>query len=396
MKKLIVFIITAVICISTAFGAFASTDGDVVNILEPQGLMDIADEFYDFPSEAGVTDVMDIAAKNLKVAKAYRFFFSEDTYDAYTDAYKELRKSKSVEAANVYMEAWQNLTQDKKFADCAWYLWEDDNMPMLDGEELTEEDFKGAAVQDNIEYRPFVIKYLLDDPSAAKGDLLINAGGERANENEGYPVAEMFNSLGYNCFVVCRRCLPYTYEDKAMDLQRAIRMVKYQAQQEGWGGQDMIAAVGSSAGGIVILGITNVLYGYNTPNVFDTDYVPDEIDSINCDLDAVVTVYFGGTEIEEDEGVPDYAKPEFLYNEENPNWPATYLCSGDEDNYGAQGTAEKIYNQIKDTVPAELNIISGAGHGFGIGDEEIPETFNWPYEADEFMQENLGHSTANN
>ncbi|MBQ9031529.1 MAG: hypothetical protein IJ106_08795 [Parasporobacterium sp.] len=75
-------------------------------------------------------------------------------------------------------------------------------------------------------------------------------------------------------------------------------------------------------------------------------------------------------------------------NEENPNWPAMFLCSGTDDNFGAHVTAQKIYDQIQGRIPAQLRLYEGAKHGFGIGTDEFPETFGWPYEADIFFQEN--------
>ena len=49
--------------------------------------------------------------------------------------------------------------------------------------------------------KPFLVPYLVEDQLAAKGNMIVIAGGgysSRGNAMEGYPIAEAFQDLGYN------------------------------------------------------------------------------------------------------------------------------------------------------------------------------------------------------
>jgi dienelactone hydrolase len=166
-----------------------------------------------------------------------------------------------------------------------------------------------------------------------------------------------------------------------MDCQRAIRVIRYYAKQEEWGGQDMIAACGWSGGGATILGSIRKCFGYNTPTVYDSDYVPDEIDAVSSDLDAALIIY--GAYNADGEGT---------YVGDNPNLPAFYINHGTGDDTIPYTNAQELYDLVSTRVPAKLTFVEGAPHGYGVGSEEFPDSSTWPTEADEFMQANLGQS----
>ena len=84
--------------------------------------------------------------------------------------------------------------------------------------------------------KPFLVPYLVEDQSTAKGNMIVIAGGgysSRGNAMEGYPIAEAFRDLGYNAYVLQRRVAPYNNDDIVMDMQRAVRVNQYNA--ESWG-----------------------------------------------------------------------------------------------------------------------------------------------------------------
>ena len=62
-------------------------------------------------------------------------------------------------------------------------------------------------------------------------------------------MAEELSKLGYQSFVVDYRLRPYTQEEGALDLARAVRFVRSHAEGYGIEEQD-IAVMGFSAGGI--------------------------------------------------------------------------------------------------------------------------------------------------
>lgn len=85
------------------------------------------------------------------------------------------------------------------------YLWGDDMPVTTLAEDLQFPlvNYEGESVYDNADFQPFLIPYLLDDPSSAKGTIIVASGGgntSRSNPVEAYAVCPEFNKLGYNCF----------------------------------------------------------------------------------------------------------------------------------------------------------------------------------------------------
>ena len=71
-----------------------------------------------------------------------------------------------------------------------------------------------------------------------------------------------------------------------MDMQRAIRMIRYYGEKENYGGLDMVATMGWSGGGGTIMGTLQTAYGDISPaDLSLTEYVPDEIDAVSSDMD---------------------------------------------------------------------------------------------------------------
>lgn len=101
------------------------------------------------------------------------------------------------------------------------YLWEEGNMPAV-----TQYTQNNGQYADNPDFRPYVVTFPVPEGTAVKGAVLINAGGAfqfRSDQMEGTPVAEELSKLGYQSFVVNYRLRPYTQEEGALDLARAVR-----------------------------------------------------------------------------------------------------------------------------------------------------------------------------
>lgn len=151
-----------------------------------------------------------------------------------------------------------------------------------------------AESYDNADMKPFLVPYLVEDQLAAKGNMIVIAGGgysSRGNAMEGYPIAEAFQDLGYNAYVLQRRVAPYSQEDTWLDMQRAVRYLRYNADSLGLGGMDCIAASGFSGGSGTILGEVANLYGDVQPTLYDADYASDAVDQMSADLDVVCPLY---------------------------------------------------------------------------------------------------------
>ena len=356
-------------------------------LLEPTGnVYDLYDYLWDIPANATDEEFSKYAVRNFKIVQSIEPMVTEESYFNLYGASVRLKQNRDG-AREDFLAALADLDLETSMADGVYFLWNEDNMPTVDGESFTEEELDNGPL-DGYGFIPLLVKCMLDDPATAKGNIIVVSGGamtNRSNSGEAYPAIGVFNDLGYNVFVLQRRIRPYSDEDIFMDMQRAIRIVRYYAEKEGWGGQDMIAACGWSGGAATVMGAVNNLYGDLNPTKYDSDYVPDEIDAVNSDLDVALPIYGGSLND----------------NGENKNLPAIYTCVGSEDNVvGVDGTT-KLYQAALDRgVNAAMNVFEGAGHGFGVGQEGAlkgtPECATWPGIADAFMQANLGYSTRLN
>ena len=146
---------------------------------------------------------------------------------------------------------------------------------------------------DDPDFRPYMTFYPVPEGTEIKGAVLVNSGGAfayRSNENEGGPTAEDLSRLGYQSFLVDYRVSPYTQEEGALDLARAVRFVRAHAIEYGIDEKD-IAVMGFSAGGILsgeeLLNYDGMVNG----RTLDKRYVPDALDDVSADAAAAGMIY---------------------------------------------------------------------------------------------------------
>ena len=144
---------------------------------------------------------------NYKLIRNVPTAYQAESWDAYTatantllnidpDNIDDVSKS-MIDNAVAQREA---LVQDAPAADCMWYIWGD---APATAETVEVSDFT-AESYDNADMKPFLVPYLVEDQLAAKGNMIVIAGGgysSRGNAMEGYPIAEAFQDLGYNAYV---------------------------------------------------------------------------------------------------------------------------------------------------------------------------------------------------
>lgn len=256
-------------------------------------------------------------------------------------------------------EARQQLVQIASAEDCMWYIW-GENIPMAEAADSLE--FTNAD-EDNEDFIPYLVPYLLEDQSQVKSNLIVVAGGgygSRNNNGEGYPIAKAFNQRGFNAFVLQRRVAPYSAEDVWMDMQRSIRYLRHYGEALGIGGLDNISAAGFSGGSATILGTIVNLYGDVQPTIYDETYVPDEVDAENSDLDVAFLIYGPNW-------YPTHDDEYVGFIGDNENLPAMYIACGEDDATGAPLDCLTLYASVLDKTVAELHIFANVGHGFGVG-----------------------------
>lgn len=251
------------------------------------------------------------------------------------------------------------------------YLWPEGKVPTVT--EYTENT--NYMYADMPDFEPYMLEMLVDEGVEVKGAVVIAAGGGhlfRSNVEEAYEVSLALNELGYQCFIVNYRIDPYTDEESALDIARAVKIVRSNAAKYGVE-ENKIATAGFSYGGIVTSLAGDIYAGDVNASVLVSDYVPDEIDAVSSDMNAYLAIY---------SVVPDEVT--------NENFPATFFAYG-----GADATlwdwGFNSYLTLREmNIPVEIHTFSGVPHGFGAGrhaDTTLYDTAaNWPALADVFMQ----------
>lgn len=245
------------------------------------------------------------------------------------------------------------------------YLWEEGNAPAQ-----TEYTVNNGGYSDDPDFRPYLTSYPVPEGTEIRGAVLICPGGAfqfRSDQPEGVDVAEALSALGYQSFVVDYRLRPYTQQEGALDLARAVRFVRAHAEEYGIDPQD-IAVMGFSAGGILSGEMLLNFDGNTLPTVLDPDYQPDELDQASADAAACGMIYsfYGRLSV----GTTDV---ELL---RAGNLPPTFYC---------YGTRDPFYNQFlangdaaeQAGVEVERLQLDGFPHGFGASGDWIPAYDQW-------------------
>lgn len=245
------------------------------------------------------------------------------------------------------------------------YLWEDGNVPAQ-----TEYTENTGGYFDDPDFRPYLTSYPVPEGMEIKGAVLICPGGAfqfRSDQPEGVDVAEALSALGYQSFVVDYRLRPYTQQEGALDLARAVRFVRAHAQEYGIDEQD-IAVMGFSAGGILSGEMLLNFDGGVQPTALDPDYHPDNLDEVSTNAAACGMIYsfYGRLSV----GTTDV---ELL---RSGNLPPTFYC---------YGTRDPFYNQFlanadaaeEAGVSVERLQLDDMPHGFGTSGGWIPTYDRW-------------------
>lgn len=246
------------------------------------------------------------------------------------------------------------------------YLWEEGNVPAVT--EYTENP--SGRYFDDPDFRPYIVTFPVPEGTEVKGAVLLCAGGAfqyRSDENEGTPVAQALSELGYQSFVVNYRLRPYTQEEGALDLARAVRFVRQNAEAYGIEPDD-IAVMGFSAGGILAGEMLLHWDGLVNGSELDPDYVPDALDGVSADAAACGMIYafYGRLSV----GSTDV---EALRAGE---LPPTFYCYGTEDPFYRQFLANADAVEAAG-VPVERVELKGMPHGFGIQGGWLPAYDQW-------------------
>lgn len=245
------------------------------------------------------------------------------------------------------------------------YLWNGDNVPTETVYTENDNDYF-----DDPDFRPYMTVYDVPEGVDVKGAMLVSPGGAflfRSEITEGSNVAEAFAKLGYVSFVVHYRIDPYTEEESGIDIARAIRYVRYYADDYGIS-RNNINVVGFSAGGIAN-GHAVLEFGDNiNGTVLDDSYTPDEIDEVNATPNAVIMAYSFYGRL----SVADLNSSTF----EDFDLPPTFYVYGTEDPFYSQFNSQvDLLNSLDKNI--ESIVLDNYPHGFGASGDWVDDVDNW-------------------
>ena len=233
------------------------------------------------------------------------------------------------------------------------YLWEEGNVPAQT--EFTE---NMTGYYDSYDFRPYVTAIPVREGTPVKGAVVLLAGGAfqvRGNYTDTLPTAAHLRELGFQTFIVDYRLRPYTQQEGALDVARAVRFIRKNADAYGIDPDD-IAVMGYSAGGIQAGEFFLNFDGEVNGTALDPDYVPDELDAIPANASAAGMIYsfYGRLSVASmDAQALKAGDP-----------PPTFYCYGTEDPFYSQFEAQ--YDLMQEVgVTTKRIVLQDWPHGFG-------------------------------
>ncbi len=237
----------------------------------------------------------------------------------------------------------------------------------LDPEKVAK--LKAERTEERIKYVdvPTLTVFPADDDVATGCAVVICPGGGYnilAWPKEGTDVARWFNSIGVTAFVlkyrVPRRIADKIHWEPMQDVQRAIRVVRHQADKWNIDG-DRVGTLGFSAGGHL-----TVMSGVQ----YETKCYPpvDGADQLSCRPDFICPIYAAYLA---DDYKDDVAQLGSLVAVTKETPPAFMAVTWDDKMRGAQ--AALLFARLKEHgVAAELHAYTKGGHGYGIQPSDHP------------------------
>ena len=233
------------------------------------------------------------------------------------------------------------------------YLWEEENAPAVT--EFTK-DMDGYF--DEWDFRPYVTAIPVREGVEPKGAVVLMAGGAyqfRGNYTDSLTTAAALREYGFQTFVVDYRLHPYSQEEGALDVARAVRFIRKNADVYGIHPDD-IAVMGFSAGGIQA---GEFLMHYDEEvngTALDPSYVPDDLDEIPAHASACGMIYSFYGRLSVGNMDPDWLA--------KGNLPPTFYVYGTEDPFYRQ--FEQQYDVIRGMeISTGRIVLNGWPHGFG-------------------------------
>ena len=238
-----------------------------------------------------------------------------------------------------------------------------------------------GAMGETPEDCPKLTGYLVESQEPTSGIIVIPGGGyQRRAPHEGEPIARWLNTLGISAFVLDYRVAPYRHPYPLLDAQRAIRTLRYKAQD--WNlDPHRIGIIGFSAGGH-LAATAGTHYNSGDPNAAD----PVEQQSSRPDLMILCypVISFGahrhqGSMFNLLGPEPPQELMEQLSNENHvtADTPPTFMWhTADDAVVPVANTLIFAQELAKHKIDFALHIYPKGPHGLGLA-EHHPEVATW-------------------
>lgn len=252
-------------------------------------------------------------------------------------------------------------------------------------------EIKQGFEKETYEDEPYLIPYLLEN---SKGAVIVIPGGGfgyksmDGSTSEGKDIALELNKAGYSAFVLHYRSNPYEYPIPQLDVQRAVRYVRYHATDYQIN-PDKIALIGFSAGGNQVGTYINVIMGKDH---FPADYQQDEIDSVDDSVVAPAMIYpalsyrnnvpmlfamFDDEEVRDENKRKELLELTDLKKQLNLDASKQFIAYGDDDQMvGIKETEDYISAAKANGIDVTDILVEGGSHGFSF-DNYDKEYIQW-------------------
>lgn len=219
---------------------------------------------------------------------------------------------------------------------------------------------------------PAIIPFMAGGSNVA---VIIAPGGGffyKEMDAEGYHRAKILNSMGISAFVLDYRINPYKAPVPYLDMQRAVKYVRFHAAEFGIDPKK-VGVMGSSAGGYVAAA-SALLLENEVPKV--EGYIPDEIDKESGKANFISLFYpvtgfyknpsmlsiLAGDDFFDDQKRAGLQYQYSLQNHLEGEIPPVFLIYGDKDPLKDMLDFEREMKKKK--LDIETHVISGVSHGF--------------------------------
>ena len=257
-------------------------------------------------------------------------------------------------------------------------------------------EIKPGLVKETYEDEPYIVPFPVE--GSEKAVLVIPGGGfsyicsdtdGEGKQSEGDRVAKALNERGIAAFVLNYRFNPYRFPLPLLDVQRAVRYLRFHAADYGFC-PDRIGAVGFSAGGYFVGAQLDLMEGKDK---FPASYQKDEVDAVSDELNFAAQVYpalrfknnvpmmFAAfpEAVVKDEAARERASAEYdlIAHASSRPIPRFFACGTDDHMISVKDYEEYVALARRNGLDVTEVSVAGANHGFGVDPKYMEKYGYW-------------------